>query len=279
MTTELIERQTVKTLVKNYELALSELRQGLAMLSSAYSRVGDLWKRDLRGGDLNSSDTITDCEIHIRRQQWRKIIKQLDIDKIMSIEAKNKLDKQLCDYNSEDNLPELTVENVFEVLQGFIGNSDKYFQEAIKEVFDWLRPGRWDTHKTNKKFYVGEKVIINGGINVDQWFMRINYYDEPRLTALDNVFHLLDGQGCTKYPFDFKTVLAAACTEKKFDCQTEYFLCKWYLNGNLHITFRRLDLLKKLNQSAGGDALPDKEHERPAKKQDAADKALAAMGL
>ncbi|WP_459933881.1 DUF4942 domain-containing protein [Fundidesulfovibrio butyratiphilus] len=35
-------------------------------------------------------------------------------------------------------------------------------------------------------------------------------------------------------------------------CETSYFQCKWFKNGNLHIVFKRLDLLEKLNRIGAG---------------------------
>jgi hypothetical protein len=39
----------------------------------------------------------------------------------------------------------------------------------------------------------------------------------------------------------------------------DYFEIKCYGNGHAHIKFLRLDLVKKLNQAAGGDELPGQE--------------------
>ncbi len=126
------------------------------------------------------------------------------------------------------------------------------FEEAIKEVFDFLRPGKWCSHKTNNRFEVGKKVIIDWGIDTSYGMLRPVYQKEQSYRALDNIFHLLDGKGVSKYPGDFVTALSAACRKKEWECETEYFKCKWYKRGTLHIEFKRLDLLKELNRRAGG---------------------------
>jgi len=58
-----------------------------------------------------------------------------------------------------------------------------------------------------------------------------------------------------KYPDDFITALSEAIRKNAPSAETPYFLCKWCKNGNLHIEFRRPDLLRRLNQFGG-----DHEH-------------------
>ena len=74
----------------------------------------------------------------------------------------------------------------------------------------------------------------------------------PRIfVALDNVFHRLNGKGTPKYPDDLVTCLSEKIRNKAAVAETPYFRCKWYLNGNLHVEFLRLDLLKELNHIGG----------------------------
>jgi hypothetical protein len=62
------------------------------------------------------------------------------------------------------------------------------------------------------------------------------------------VFHQLDG----KRPPDPQAGLVAkidiADRAGVRECETEYFKCKWFQNGNLHLQFKRLDLLKEFNR-------------------------------
>ncbi len=69
---------------------------------------------------------------------------------------------------------------------------------------------------------------------------------------MDNVFHRLDGKGSPKYQDGFVTMLNVAIRERRPGAEISYFRCKWFMNCNLHVEFKRLDLLKQLSQ-LGGD--------------------------
>ena len=84
----------------------------------------------------------------------------------------------------------------------------------------------------------------------------INYHwGEQRLRCIDNVFHLLDGKGPIKWPGDLVTMIKEAMRDKEWVCETEYFSCKWFKKGSLHIKFKRMDLVKELNKRAGGNRI------------------------
>jgi hypothetical protein len=83
----------------------------------------------------------------------------------------------------------------------------------------------------------------------------VYYAKKQHLQALDNVFHLLDGQGIARYPNDLATAIDTVGNKGGQECQTSYFRCKWFRNGNLHITFERLDLVQEINKRAGASGL------------------------
>jgi len=65
----------------------------------------------------------------------------------------------------------------------------------------------------------------------------------------------MDGKGPIKYPGDMTTQIQATIQDKKDTCETEYFKCKWYMKGTLHLEFKRMDLVEKLNKMVGGNRL------------------------
>ena len=85
--------------------------------------------------------------------------------------------------------------------------------------------------------------------------LRVNYSREANVKALENVFSLLDGQGVNHYPDDIITRINAACKEKHKTLEDHYFKLKWYKNGNLHVEFKRLDLLDRLNRIGSDGSL------------------------
>ena len=102
-------------------------------------------------------------------------------------------------------------------------------------------------YKTNQRYHIGKKVILICAVSS----YGIQSGTSQHLRALDNVFHRLDGKGTPKYPDDLVTGLSETIRKKAAVAETPYFRCKWYRNGNLHVEFKRLDLLKELNRIGG----------------------------
>src|SRR5690606_10949382 len=108
---------------------------------------------------------------------------------------------------------------------------------------------------------VPPKVILTGVMDSRVWSM-LSTWHGPRLAAVERVFKSLDGKGQTTagYYSDLEVAIreAASAHARKpgpFGCETDYFRVRVFGNGNAHIWFKRLDLLAKLNQIAGGKRL------------------------
>lgn len=149
----------------------------------------------------------------------------------------------------------LNIESQYHGLNFPLALAGKQFAtDAAKEVFEHLRPmnGRY---KTNHKFYVGRKVVLS--YTVEQAYeagkFRPNYSREKYVNAIDRVFHLLDG---APFATDKRCDLSVAidnCVDGKGE--TDYFKFKCFKNHNLHLEFKRLDLVKELNRLAAGEAV------------------------
>ena len=126
--------------------------------------------------------------------------------------------------------------------------------EFISETFNLLRPPGSE-YKTNTEYEIEEKVILDYIIDNNYGFITMSYSGRRNLTSLDNCFHLLDGKEVAKYPNNAATIMNSAINDKKWECETEYFEFRWYKKGSLHIRFKRLDLVRRLNQLAGGNHL------------------------
>jgi len=63
------------------------------------------------------------------------------------------------------------------------------------------------------------------------------------------------GEVRTWFDANWPTILTALQTAGDGKGETNYFVFQCYQNNNIHLTFKRLDLVKLLNQVAGGGAL------------------------
>ena len=265
--TELIEHQKAEVIVENVDQAKREVEQAFRLLHSAKSRLtatlggslDSLWSGNLSQYGDNLLDQVKDSHKLITQQGWRYVLKQAQIESYMTEKRQKEISEQI-----EKNPPELTVENIQSTLEGLAHRANGLLEESIREVFDWLRPrqDKWGVGalKTNKRFSVGPRVIVYGVEKSYGHGFRC-YYRDANFRALGNVFSLLDGRGVLHYPEDFLTKLTAGLSQAETGglIETEYFRLRPYLNGNLHIEFRRLDLLKRLNQIGGGSDLPGEE--------------------
>jgi len=253
---ELIKYQPIHTIVKEYQEAVKEVKQAFELLQSAKKRLtlhlGEYYDSILphRFSD-NDISRIDNILLYMRKNAWRSLVEKCQIHNIISDKRSKEMDKELED----GKLPEITIENVQDIMSGFAGNINQLLIETVTETFEFLRPRRSE-YKTNTEYEIGKKVILNGVIDHNKWgYTRLSYYYEQNLKSLDNVFHLLDGKGPIKYPGDLVTQIQTAIQNKKWGCETEYFKCKWYHKGTLHIEFKRMDLINQLNKTAGGNRL------------------------
>jgi hypothetical protein len=192
---------------------------------------------------------------------WRQLIERIGARKLLSVKRADELDKNLRD----GELPEIEVSEIIGFLDGLRLTAKDLVTEAAWEAFDILRPAQYEHHKElktnikNARFNIGPKVILSWMVEStwgDQNF-RVSYNRESALTAVDRVFHALDGIGM---PGGNRCPLVDAInTCKDGHGETEYFRFKCYLNRNLHLEFKRMDLVKRLNQIGGNGRLKDEQ--------------------
>lgn len=206
-----------------------------------------------------------DKVIHeMRRRAWRAIVERLELRRMMSIKRWEALDEQL----DKDEWPELTEANVAAFAKQFVVSLDEMLDEAIDEVFNWLRPHECTdvrtNYKTNSKFELGPKVVISYAVQ-RQWrggatgLYEIQHDRQQKFVALENVFNALDGHGqIAKSHF---SMLSNALKDSPTGIgETPLFAFRAFKNGNLHLAFRRMDLVAELNRRAGGRNLkPSRE--------------------
>ncbi len=256
--TEIVPTATIGAVCQAYADSVTDVREAFRLLGQTEKRLRTVYVNEFvhflpDQWYLHESDA-QECVKRLRREAWWYIYRQTRIWEICSIKQREQLEKEARD----GALPEVTEPNVMAFLQKLQASLPDMFEQALKEVFDWLRPQRgWGAeYKTNNRFAIGKKVIL--GYCVDQrWggHFDVYYGKKQHLQALDNVFHLLDGKGIARYPNDLVTAIDTEGAKGLQECQTPYFKCQWFRNGNLHVTFKRMDLVTEINQRAGASGL------------------------
>jgi hypothetical protein len=222
-------------------------------------RMGDLHHIHVRDRYSHRSmnfGCVDDSLKELRRDVWQALVERLELRRMMSIAAWKTLDEQI----QKGDPPPITRDSVTQMAQGFRDRMRDMLEEAVDEVFQWLRPPG-SKYKRNSELEVPQRVILSYCVS-PSWSggrLDVNYHREPYLTALENVFRSLDGNGSTTKTHYSELSGAIKAAPKPWTGETEYFAFKACKNGNLHLTFRRLDLLARFNAIAGGARLRPKE--------------------
>ena len=200
----------------------------------------------------------------MKRQCWQAIAGQLEIRTMLSLAKLKELDSQL---HTGEGLPDIEFGAIMATLEGILAQRGDFLRDKVAECYQWLRPSgrRSREYVTNAKSLalgVGEKVILT-------WAVRRGYgqtgafevsygSSQDNLRALDQVFHLLDGapQSSTHYG-DLCEAIRTQTSKENNAFESKYFAGRAFQNGNLHLTFRRSDLVDKFNLICGGNALPE----------------------
>lgn len=261
---ELIKRQTVASMCDAWKKAKAQIEEAFSLIRTAEATLTEAFPTDYGFKVEAGSGYHTRCPDwekpeetmqYLKIQAWRVIITRIELRRVLSVARCAELDKSL---ETGKDLPDIEETQIWAMLEGTLAQVNQFIEEAVKEVFDFLRP--WNTsYKTNQSIgqELGNKVILS-------WAVRAGYgrtYDvqyggsADKLRALDNVMMNLDGKGTVKS--NRGPLVDAICStpHEIGKGETEYFKFKCFQNGNLHLEFKRPDLLAKINAICGGLAL------------------------
>lgn len=273
MNDALARKATVRELVAAFEVAERTVRTTFATLVEAEAKLNAVYcltdassriRIDASGtyrDDFKSPDAAVE---KMARAAWGRIIERFELRRFMSIARW----EALAGHNGrieKGTMPPITDEAVMGFLNDFLADAPDMLTEAVREVFDWLRP-RIGTPgaklKTNSVLEIGPRVIVIDVLDRRDYAsekFKIDYRDRQRFTALENVLTAFDGRGFINkgYQSAIETAVAEAPTSGPAfgRGETELFEFRCCDNRNLHLRFKRLDLLARFNAAAGGKNL------------------------
>jgi hypothetical protein len=255
-----IRRTAITDMVVAYREAVDTLTKCHAMLTPIPERLNEAfmedksYRFDLKESNSRDGGAVFDLDsvlLELKKDAWQSLVTKMDIRKLMSMKRAAELDDQL---QKPKELPDITEVNILAMMEQTFNQFPAMMEEAVKEVYRMLMPR--SAYKTNSQWAVGKRVIlgykIEGSYSQRSRF-QVRYDAQKELTALDNVFLMMDGKGVCK---SHKGPLCDAIEASQDGLgETEYFKFKCYINRNMHLEFRRPDLVERLNQIAGGGAL------------------------
>ena len=274
--TELIPRATVESIVMLRNVALAKYNTAYAALSVAAESIQEAqqagaaaspginsynWHSDQSRQDflfnlevakqedfIASARRLTDIDV------WSHIVRMTDLESIMDKEGKDELRDSL-----QTDPPEVTVENVYATLQQFSFDYNLIWKRGLANCFSKL-DRRFRSHSGWK---VGNRIILNKAMSDWGYFSnRLNHRDT--LIDVERAFFVLDGRTPPKVYTGIVQVVEESRRKgygaRQSEVETEFFKVNVYINGNIHIWFKRKDLVEKANKLLAeyyGEVIPD----------------------
>jgi len=256
----LARSHTLAEMARTYQDAENEITDSVRRLESALATLEQMFgggaRRDFRLSDQCGRVVYLDTGsllVEIRRSTWRALSDRLGVRSMMSVRRAQQLDHELTKAN---NWPPVTEDNLRTFVNGYLSALPELLTEAVSEVFDWLRPRagtRRAQYATNNAVEVGARCILGYACDTHYGF-RLREDTSRHLTALENVVTSLDGKGQIVKGHRSALEMALYASESR-KAETEYFRARCFKNGNMHLEFKRTDLLAKFNALAGGKHL------------------------
>lgn len=179
---------------------------------------------------------------NLDRSIWHDLMKKSGMLAIMDAQAREQW------YNSleKDDIPAVSEANILSTFEQLHLNKGEVFERGVINVFKSLS---WD-FKTNNPCKFGSKIIVNGLVKYDRWGYSLNWsWQRDRLADLERMLMLLDGKPVPDNRADVTRRLGDHIHENRGSNRYEdgMFKIKYFQKGTAHITFKRPELVDRLN--------------------------------
>lgn len=259
---ELIRKGSVEEIVAHRDRALELAQQGFELLiraNEAYEKATcDNYSMYSGFGHSDwyslAHDTRVDWLMEkltktVDQTTWLYLLEASGLRNLMDAETIKKFNEQV-----KKSPPAMTLENVKASFHSLWETRNSTFRQGLVNVFKTLLR----QYKTHDAFKIGKKVILDRVLSAHGGW---SFYSSgrERIADLDRIFHILDGKEPKDHRGDASSRVYTASSAKLSETETDYFTFKLYQNGNVHMVFKRLDLVDKANQMIAqhfGEVLP-----------------------
>ncbi|EPF6160405.1 DUF4942 domain-containing protein [Citrobacter sedlakii] len=173
---------------------------------------------------------------------WRDLMLKSGMLALMDAQARDQWHKNL----EEGDLPAISEANILSTFEQLHLNKMEVFERGIINIFKGLS---WD-YKTNNPCSFGKKIIINNLVTHNRWGFSLNWgWRRDQLADLERMLFLLDGKPIPDNRSDITTRLMAHIRDNAAEdvYEDEFFRVRYFQKGTAHLTFKRLDLVERMN--------------------------------
>ncbi|QMM97054.1 DUF4942 domain-containing protein [Citrobacter freundii] len=179
---------------------------------------------------------------NLDRGIWCDLMKKSGMLSIMDAQARDQWYRNL----EGDDIPAVSEANILSTFEQLHLNKGDVFERGVINVFKGLS---WD-YKSNSPCKFGKKIIVTGLVKYDRWGFGLNWgWQRDRLSDLERMLMLLDGKPVPDNRADITRRLADHIHANRHSnrYEDEMFSIKYFQKGTAHITFKRPELVDKLN--------------------------------
>ncbi len=172
---------------------------------------------------------------------WATLIEASGIRSFMSAKARSEWDSAIYERRTAP----FTKDYIESTIADLMGNRVSMMEEGVLEVFRRLSSG----FRTNQPQMFGKKIIVNWlWSSYSGGWASLNSSTADSLDDLMRVMSVMDGQPIQDHRYGFYSHIHQADRSKETSFENEYMSVKWFKKaGTGHVTFKRLDLVEKLN--------------------------------
>lgn len=178
---------------------------------------------------------------NLDRGIWRDLMKQSGMLSLMDAAAREQW------YNSleKDDILVVSEANILSTFEQLHLNKGEVFERGVINVFTGLS---WD-YRTNSPCKFGTKIIVTGLVKYDRRGFGLNWGWRDRLADLERMLIILDGKPVPNNRADVTRRLGDHIHANRHSnrYEDEMFVIKYFQKGTAHITFKRPELVDKLN--------------------------------
>lgn len=179
---------------------------------------------------------------NIDRSIWKDLMKKSGMLSLMDAQARDEWYKNL----EGEDIPAVSEANILSTFEQLHLNKGEVFERGVINVFKGLS---WN-YKTNSPCKFGEKIIVTGLVKYDRWGFGLNWgWQRDRLADLERMLMLLDGKPVPDNRADVTRRQGDHIHDDRHSTryEDEMFAIKYFQKGTAHISFKRPELVDKLN--------------------------------
>jgi len=179
---------------------------------------------------------------NIDRRIWRDLMNKSGMLSLMDAQARDEWHKSL----EKDNIPAISEDNILSTFEQLHQSKGEVFERGVINVFKGLS---WD-YKTNNPCYFGTKIIVNNLVKYDKWGYSLSWgWRRDQLADLERMLFLLDGKTIPDNRHDVTIRLMDFIRDnpRQQVFGDDLFTIRLFQKGSGHITFKRMDLVEKMN--------------------------------